>query len=271
MSNIIANMANEKTENDMVAFKKFLDNNEELKQYVKTIEYGYATTLNAYRIDLKEVLKVNPATVMDAIGMTGSTSSSMIGLMGSAYDVWAELPVSTTMRDEIYEVLDGRFPEAKNEIVICVTEKGKISDYTLYALGIYDSSELKKMFTDAMGGKELEKKETSTFSFAELRKMEFSVLPNYYYYEKQNNGTYTDRSEDLEYIAKMLDQHGINLDIVGVVRVKNGGTSDLALYGGVLYTGELMEQLIADINASEIVKEQKANPDVDIFTGIKFE
>lgn len=274
MSNIIANMANEKTENDMRAFKKFIDGNEELKKYVKTVEYGYATTLFAYRtdVDRKEgILRVNPATVMDSIGMTGSTSSSMISLMGSAYDVWAEMPASTAMRDEIYEVIDGRFPEKKNEIVICVTERGRISDYTLYALGIYDSSELKKMFTDAMGGKELSKKETTKFSFEELEKMSFTVLPNYLYYEKKSNGTYEDKSEDDAYVKKMLEEKGIDLQIVGIARVKNGGTSELGLYGGVLYMTDLMDALIEDINASEIVKEQKANPDVDVFTGIEFE
>ena len=49
----------------------------------------------------------------------------------------------------------GRFPEKYNEVVLMVDDDGRISDYTLYALGLKDVAEVNKMFESFMKGEKV--------------------------------------------------------------------------------------------------------------------
>ena len=59
------------------------------------------------------------------------------------------------------------------------------------------------------------------------------------------------------------------IKIVGVLRPGEDATTS-TIGGRIGYTKELTEYLINQINDSEIVKAQNANPDTDIFTGLAF-
>ena len=274
MANMITSIANERTSNDMRAFKKFADESEELKQYVKSVEYVYDTVLNAYNTDSaftdSGIQQVNPSNVMENIGMTGSTSGSIISSMSGSYDVWQQLPENRSLTESMYEVLSGRLPENYDEIVIAVTERGTIGDYTLYALGLLDQGELKEMMEKALAGETLPEAETEAYTFEELKSLSFSVLPNGCYYEKQEDGTYKDLSGDDEYIKKALQEEGISLSVVGIVKMKETSSTDASTFGGVLYEPSLMKELISRNNKSSIVKDQEASPNTDIFTGLPF-
>jgi len=272
MTNIITSLVQEKTENDMEAFKEFLDNNEELQQYVQAVEYQYATTLNVYNMnDVNgNIIKANPSTVLDKMGMMGSSSQTMMSMMNSTYDVFMELPKSTALTETLYEVVDGRLPESYDEVVLALNANGKIGDYTLYSIGLLDQENLTKLVNDVMAGQELDELEVQKYSFDELENLSFRVLVNSDYYELQKDGTYLDCSEDEDYLADVLEKQGIELKVVGIVRTKQSSSSDAGLYGGVLYTPELMEELIERVNDSEIVKKQLEDKTVDVFTGISF-
>ena len=49
------------------------------------------------------------------------------------------------MNNQLYEVLEGRMPEAYNEIVLLVDENNRVSDYVLYALGLRNQEKLEKL------------------------------------------------------------------------------------------------------------------------------
>lgn len=70
------------------------------------------------------------------------------------------------------------------------------------------------------------------------------------------------------YIKEKLDS-ALEIKIVGIIRPTSGST--VKTFGGIGYTRELTEYLVNAVNESDIVKEQKADPDTDIFTGIAFE
>ena len=98
--------------------------------------------------------------------------------------------------------------------------------------------------------------------------MKFKLLLNSDYYEKQN-GVWTDKSEDELYLAGKL-ANALEISVVGILRPapeSNIGSES----GTVGYRPDLMRYLIEQVNRSEIVQEQKSNPDTDIFTGIPFE
>ena len=172
---MVSGVANGATENDMEAIKAWLDTNPgDIQSLVTDIEYSYATPLNVYKSDTSEgAVQVNPATVLDSLGIAMGTTqtemlSSMSGGSGTAYDVWTPLLPNRETWGRDYDVVAGRMPEAWNEVVIYVDKNDRISDYTLYALGLMDQSELRGMMADVIAGEKVEETETTTYTYDEF-------------------------------------------------------------------------------------------------------
>lgn len=75
--------------------------------------------------------------------------------------------------------------------------------------------------------------------------------------------------DDEQALKEKVDA-GMELQVVGIIRVdpeQSNGTET----GGIGYTQALTRQVIESINQSDIVKEQKENPDIDVFTGLPFD
>ena len=89
------------------------------------------------------------------------------------------------------------------------------------------------------------------------------------FYEKTENGRWLDR-RDTESIDAILDESGVSLKVVGIIRPRAGAAAT-ALNSTVCYTAALTEYVIDRVNASEIVKEQKADAETDVFTGYPFD
>ncbi len=167
---MVSSMAEGSTENDMGAIKTWIDSDpaigdSHLSELVTDIQFTYATPLNVYRSDTTSgAVQVNPATVLDSLGIAmGETQTEMMSTMnggsGSAYDVWTEMLANKETWERDYDVVAGRMPEAWNEVVIYVDENDRISDYTLYALGLLDQSELRGMMSDVIAGRKVEDNE----------------------------------------------------------------------------------------------------------------
>ena len=260
------------TENDLARFKKYLETDgSELVSLTNDIKYGYSTQLNIYKASTDDgIYKVNPSTVFESIGMGSMvemTQMDMSGMYSAAMNVWRELLDNESLFDSQFNVIAGKKPTAYNEVVLAVDEYNRIGDYTLYALGLLDIEELKQAMSDAMQGKETTSPERD-FTFDELIGLEFKLLINSDYFEKEGDN-WVDRSEDEEYLKKALDEKATSIKVVGIVRPTDGNTVNVGM-GYIGYLPSLTEYLINSVNDSEIVKAQKANPDVDIFTGISF-
>ncbi len=265
MTNMMDMMFSSAANNNLAAFKDFIESgNSGLEGLVTEIRYLYSTPLNIYKADLSNgVYQVNPNTVFAELGMEGTTSNPLMGSM----DVWTQLTSNRDLLETQYEVLDGRMPEKWNEVVLVVGEDNSITDFTLYSLGLLDIEDLRKALQDAMAGESVTIDTTThVYSFQDFLGLQFKLLPSSSYYQ-EHNGIWVDMSEDDVYMTSQL-QVAEDITIVGILRP----TSDAAITstGVVGYTGELMTHLIAMVDASEVVKAQKANPDTDIFTGLPF-
>ena len=275
MSGMMDMMLNAATSNNLAEFKAFLDSGESgIGDLVSEIRYGYATPLYIYKADTSDgVFQIQPNTVFEELGMTTGTpsgpamggSASMMGSM----NVWTQLTSNRDLLDSQYSVLAGRMPQNWNEVVLVVDEQNRITDFTLYALGIWDMDQLKEALKNAMAGGDTEiniDTETKTFTFDEFLGMEFKLLLGTDYYQNQN-GIWVDMSKDELFMASQV-QKAESVTIVGILRPESDSA---ASYAGVIgYTGELMTHMINQVNSSQIVREQQANPDVDIFTGLPF-
>ena len=276
VTDMVSGLANGATENDMEAIKAWLDTNPgDIDALTTAIEYTYATPINVYKSDTsKGVEQVNPATVLESLGIAmGDTQtemmSSMSGGSGTAYDVWTELLPNRDTWERDYDVVAGRMPEAWNEVVIYVDKNDRISDYTLYALGLMDQSELRGMMADVIAGEKVEAADTTTYTYDELMDLTFKLLPESEKYAEQADGTWADMSDDTADMTEAVNAAD-ELKVVGIVRPSEDNSSG-SNWGAVLYTPELVEHLIEEEDASPAVQAQEATPGTDIFTGLPFE
>ena len=264
------------TENDMKAIKQWLETNPgDISDLVTDIQYNYSTPLNVFKDDTSAgAVQVNPATVMNALGIStsGSTQTQLMSSMastGQGYDVWSELLSSKKAVDRDWKLVDGRMPQAWNEVVIALDEHGRISDYTLYALGMLDQSDLKGMMRNVLAGKKVEGAKETSYSYDELMKLVFRLVPESSKYQKQADGTWKDMSEDAAFMKSAVAA-GEQVHVVGVVRATGDAGATVARYGGVLYPASLMKHMVETVAASDVVAAQKADPGTDIFTGYPF-
>ena len=265
MSGMMDMMLSSSTVNNLADFKLFLDSGSSgIDQYVSEIRYGYSTPLYLYRSDLSGgVFRVNPNAVFEELGMDmGNTSMSPIDM-----DVWHQLTTNQELLESQYEVLAGQLPSAWNEVVLVVDQNNRVTDFTLYALGVLDMEQLKQAMQDAMAGNDINiQTESYSFDYADFIGMEFKLLLSTDYYQEQNS-IWVDMSEDELYLTGKL-QNAQTIRIVGILR-PNEGISGVTT-GVMGYTSELMTHLINQVNDADIVKAQLAQPDTDIFTGLPF-
>ena len=274
INNMVSTMAGGADKNDMRAVKKWIESNPSgLKSLARDIQYTYKTPLDIYKSDTSDgVVQVNPETVLDSLGIStsGSTQSEMMSSMSASgtgsYDVWTQLLPSKKTWKSDYDIVAGRMPKAWNEAVIYVDKNDRISDYTLYALGLLDQTDLKGMMSDVVAGKDVKKTKKRSYTYDELMGLTFKVTPETAKYQEQD-GVWTDMSDD-DTFMKSTVEGAETVKIVGIVRPSedNKGTN----WGAVLYTPELMEHMIAEVDGSAVVAAQKATPDVDVLSGMPF-
>ena len=257
-------MSNQINNNNLEAFKEYLENDgSHINDYTTAISYQYALNLNLYKTDTTNgIVQVNPNTILESISFPDTTTTSIM-----MTDVFSELLDNEEMNKQMYQVITGRMPEKFNEVVIMVDENNQISDYALYALGLKDQSELKEIFKQLANGEKIETTQT-TYEYDDLLNLTFKLLLNTDYYEKVN-GIWVDKSNDKEYMQKILET-AEEIKVVGIIKPNENAVVTNSSVGGVLYTKDLEEYVINKINDSKIVKEQKENPEINIFTGLEF-
>ena len=249
--------------NNLEEFKKYLDDeNSPIKDYINAIQYSYNLDLNIYKEDDDKVVQVNPSQIFAKLGMEG-----MSNMMLAETDVWQELLDNDELLQSQYDVIAGKWPENYNEVVLIVDENNEIYDYTLYALGILDQDELEEKYQKILDGEEVEDEEVKSYTYDDLLNTKFKVLLNTDYYEKDGD-IWIDNTENDDYIKEKLED-AEEISIAGIIRPKEG-TVATAMSATIGYTKELKEYVINEVNNAEIVKEQKDNPDINIFTGIEF-
>ncbi len=274
MIDLINTLAAQMQTNNLEEFKKYLDNDKNgFKDYITAIEYGYNVDLQLYKSDTTDgIVRVNPTTILSSFGVDGMDSMMELqdqfggGGMSAATNVFQELLDNKELLKTQYDMLAGHWPNKYNEVVLMVDDHNEISDDALYALGIKDQKELNDSYKNVLEGKEVETK-TSSYGYDEFLNMTFKLVLNTDYYEKQNN-IWIDKREDDEYLKQLIN-NGEEVKIVGIIR-PNEESLTTSTTGAVGYTKELTEHVINRINESEIAKEQKANPEINVFTGFEF-
>ena len=262
MSGMMDMMFEGATENNLAAFKEYIESGDSgLEALTSEIRYLYSTPLNIYKADTsKGIYQVNPASVFDQMGM--STGPMM------ASDVFYRLTDNEDLLETQFDLLKGRLPEKYNEAVLIVDEQNRITDYTLYTLGILDLDVLKQALSDKLAGLETDiDTATRTFTFEEFIGMRFKLMPSSGYYQ-QTEGVWVNKADDELFMTTAL-QSAEDLTIVGVIRPSGEASTGIAS-GVIGYRGDLMDHLISVVESSDVVKAQRENTDTDILIGLPF-
>lgn len=276
VNNILETVSTKLQTNNLEEFKKYLESGDtNIKDYINAIQYEYNLNLNIYKQNEdKTYQQVNPSKVFDELGFgemmesRQSTSSMMSGSMTMTQtDVWNEMLDNQNLLQSQYDVLAGKWPTKYNEVVLIVDENNEISDYTLYSLGIKDIKELNESMEKIKNKEKVEAGESESYSYDDLLNYKFKILLNTDYYKKSGNA-WQDMSNDDEYMKNVVD-NAEEITIVGIIKPNEENVSSSGA-GMIGYTKELKEYVINKINETEIVKEQKENPNINVFTGIEF-
>ena len=246
--------------NDLASFKNYLEENaSQVEDLTKDVRYQYNLQPYIYASDTSDGPKsILPSTLADEVEISNQT---MKGYLHNI-DYWSELSSDTTMLESQYDVLEGRLPTDKSEIVLIADEDNQISDLLLYSLRLKDSSELNDQ-------KKLDELGSQTYQYSDFIGKTFKAVVNTNRFVKENN-QWINKIDDKSYMKTQIE-NGLELKIVGVLRQKEGTRSSVnSPSGGVGYTSALIDYTSEQIQNSDIVKEQEANPTINVFTGKEF-
>lgn len=270
MTEMMSTMVNGISANNLSELKKHIEKTSAFSDNTSEIEYKYSTVMNIYD---EKGNRVNPNTVFSTVFPESQSSGSGNMQMSSSFsntEVWTRLFENKEFLKKQYDVIAGRMPEKYNEIVLAVDKNNQISDYALYSLGLKDSAELEEMMKKAQAGEKIEPTAEVSYSYDDILGLKFKLLCNTDYFEKNADGTWSDKTEDSLYVSAKLNTAAEDITVVGIIRPADSSVANQTS-GFVGYPESLMEHLINKVNDSEIVKAQKAEPEKNVFTGRPFE
>ena len=254
--------------NDLKSFKKYYEKEDNsIMKDISSIKYGYSVTPNIYTIDSsKKLAKLNPSSLMST--MYSSNMSMSISAFSSVF---------TQMTDDIdklnsqYDILEGKWPEKYNEMVIVLPDQYSIPDLLVYSLGLRDMDELTDMITKVMSGEDVKiSHESYNFTYKDLMNIKLKLINQHETYKYNSKyKIYEDMTDDEEYMMNLYNESE-DLKIVGIVSPKKGTTSK-SLNPGVAYKKELIYHVIDNAKNSKIVKVQLYQEDIDVFSNKRFD
>ena len=246
--------------NDLASFKTYLEEHaSKVESLTKDIRYRYNLQPFIYASDTSNGPKsILPSTLADEVETANQTMKGYLQNL----NYWSELSSDSSMLESKYDVLEGHFPQDKSELVLIVDENNQISDLLLYSLRIKEPSELNDT-------KKLDELSSQTYQYSDFIGKTFKAVVNTKRFVKENN-LWVNKIDNASYMKTQIE-NGLQLKIVGVLRQKEGTSSGVnAPSGGIAYTSALIDYTSEHIQNSDIVKEQEANQNLNVFTGKDF-
>ncbi len=284
MSEMINSINNAQVQtNNLTDFKKFLDENEEIRQYISNIQYSYdldltiltkdenGTVINS---DIEEMMK----TVFKGMGISEQAMNNPAsgGSMGfGSIKLWQEmLPAENgtgvnPLLKEQYQLIHGSWPEQYNEVVLVVSENNELSDLVLCGLGLLSTDKIVDEMIASQKGEELDTTVRS-WSYEDICQKEFKIfLPTDLYQENATSG-YTDLTTTEKGADYLFSSgKGVDVRVSGIIRLSEDANSGM-LTGALGYTSDLTKELLKKTSESSLIKEQQDNPETDILLNLPF-
>ena len=255
--------------NDLAAFKKRVDSNiGSIGKWFNAYDYTYGLSVNVYSTDMKYgPLRVSPGSIMQSY-MSGFQQSNF-SMMNT--DVFFRMMDNEDLLKTQYKVLAGKWPEKYNELLLVLDSEDQLNDYIVYTLGLRDPQELKDMINDVIEGKDVENtNDRLEWTYDDFIGKEFALVHACDTFKRNSEyDVWEDMSEDEEYMEDLIKKSE-KLHISGIVCAKEKSGAN-AMDSGIGYLPILTNHMIEYAKESDIVKIQRAQDKVDVFSGKTFE
>ena len=274
---ILTNLMGEVSSNDLKSLKAYFESDEcDINDYVQAIEYDYNVNPYIFKINDKgDYRQVNPNESFASLGLSSTESNPLMSSLTSMKmngDSFFAMPEKQELFEKDFDLKAGKWPEKYDECVLSLTASGGVSDLSLYLLGLKDPKELDDMIQSFVEGKSVKiESNGNVYTYDDFLGIEFKLLPStsFYTYDKQYK-VWSDRSSDEKYMKEKL-KDAETLKIVGIIQPNADASSSVSEFIGIGYTASLKKHIIELASDTEIVKQQLAKPETNVFTGKRFD
>ena len=274
--NSLKTMFSNQQQNDLGSLKAYIESHRDLiDPYTKNIQYKYGLTPQIYLPSSdQKIHQVNPDTLINRTGIGQAPAMSMFSSDSSfGMRTFNELAGDTSLFEDQYDVVAGKWPQNKQELVVVLMENGAVSDFTLYALGLKDRNQLESMLDDFFNQGESDKQDNQqaeVITYEQILNSKLKVIdPAAKYSYDSIYEVFVDKSGDIDYMKQVINQ-GLDLEVVGIIKSKDETRTPM-LSSGIYFHHDLIPYLIENANQYDIVKAQLENADTNVLTGISFE
>ena len=155
-------------------------------------------------------------------------------------------------------------------MVLIVDKNNEVNELIMYALGLKDRQQFMTDMVQVIAqGSELETTELESVTYEDILNMDFRLVLNYQYYEKDAaTGLWADHRDNALFV-KQLAENAMQIKIVGILRPDPSNVLSTGT-GTIGYTTDLMDYALEATAASDVVTEQLADPTTDVISGTEF-
>ncbi len=269
-SELITKAVRSAKNNDLKSFKSYIENNKDkFGGSTELIDYDYGITPQVFVADTSAgtiSLKTSALSELSSSYTASFTSPAGFTTMG-------RLDAKTENYTSQYDVLQGRWPQNYNELVLVLP-----SDRSVPGLDLTSNSteaQLQRL-NDTLAflktGELSEDKTVESFnlSLQEYMDLDLKLVSIAECYTQNEDGASWQNNSSNEDFMKSIIANSESLKIVGVVAPSQSASYE-PLSSGLWYLPSLENYIAQRAGESEVVKAQLANPEVDVFTGIRFD
>ena len=258
-------------ENNLTPFKKFIDENKkELDKSVGSnfISYLYDMNFDIYTKDPNgelvntngEDFEENKRPPIADLFAPSQDNKNFTQLISSG-----DGKISPIITDE-YEIVDGKWPENADELVLFTDYNNEIFTGHMYELGFLPAKDYKEIISKLDNNEKVNLDQIG-IKPSEIIGHEYKIISPSDYYEKDGDSFLSVKDDEVK-VDKIVE-NGVKSKIVGIAKRKTNDDNQV-VNGTVGFTEGLTDMMIDHANKSEIVKAQVADKDKNVLNNLPF-
>ncbi|MFO3717904.1 ATP-binding cassette domain-containing protein [Anaerococcus sp. ENR1011] len=258
-------------ENNLTPFKKYIENNKDkLNDSIGTnfISYLYDMNFDIYVKDPNgEIINTNG----DDFETNNRAPLSQFLNPNQDNKNFSQLitnkngKISTIITDE-YEIVEGKWPENADELVLFSDYNNEVQTSRLYELGLLPAKEYREFLNKIDNNEDVDIKEHS-LEPSKIIGQEYKFVSPSDYYEKEGSSFVNVKDDEVK--VDDVVKNGVSAKIVGIAKRKTDDDNQV-VNAPIGFTEGLTDMMIDHANESEIVKAQIDNKEVNVLNNIKF-
>ena len=258
-------------ENNLTPFKKFIEENKkELDESVGSnfISYLYDMNFDIYTKDPNGELvntngddfEENKRPPIADLFAPSQDNKNFTQLISSG-----DGKISPIITDE-YEIVDGKWPENADELVLFTDYNNEIFTGHIYELGFLPAKDYKEIISKLDNNEKVNLDQIG-INPSEIIGHEYKIISPSDYYEKDGDSFLSVKDDEVK-VDKIVE-NGVKAKIVGIAKRKTNDDNQV-VNGTVGFTEGLTDMMIDHANKSEIVKAQVADKDKNVLNNLPF-